>query len=85
MYIVVHDRLGRPQRIEVTRAVLYDDAGNPLALGVSHSKSGNIEQCFVSIAGEADFNQCLRNLGIDRTVVVEDLAQTPLRHVRFDG
>ncbi len=78
MYIEFHDHLGRPQRVNVTRVVIYDKAGTPLGLGVNHGEQNGVEQNFVSTAGCADFNGLLQHLGLSITTIVTDVPQVPI-------
>lgn len=80
MLLEFHDRLGRPQRVEVTRFVAYDRLQNPLSVGVEWEEGAY----FLSNVDQPDFNQVLHNLGIDRTVVCTDITETPIQDVRFD-
>lgn len=82
MYIEIHNALGKPQRIEVTRVVTYDRFGNPIALAVEVMPD-TIEAETLRNPGE--FHELLRSLGITKTVVVTDVPQLDLRQVRFDN
>lgn len=83
MYIEIHDHLGHPQRLPVTRAVVFQDDGTPLVLAVAYAKVGGVEQTFASIAGQSDFNALLSNLGIKQTTIVTEAEQRPLDQIRF--
>jgi hypothetical protein len=83
MYIEIHNHLGEPQRLPVTRVVVYQDDGTPLALAVSYAKIGEHEQTFASVAGQADFNGLLHNLGLRQTTLVTDLEQRLPGQIRF--
>lgn len=81
MFIEIHNALGQPQRIEVTRCVVYDRFHNPIALAVEVLPD-TIEA--ETLNNPVQFHELLRNLGITKTVVVKDVPQLDLRHVRFD-
>lgn len=83
MYIEFHDHLGHPQRVQVTRVVVFQDNGTPLSLAVSYAKVNGVEQVFASIAGQDDFNALLSNLGIRQTTIVTEAAQKELSQIRF--
>jgi hypothetical protein len=83
VYIEIHDKLGRPQRLEVTRVVAYDSHGNPCALALSYEQNGLAEQIIASSLGQADFQPLLQNMGINRTVIIQDLEQRPLPSISF--
>ena len=79
MHIEFFDKLGEPQRAPATRVIVFDANENPVALVVEYAG-----QLIHSKAGDDDFNQILRNLGVDKTVVCLDDAMTPIDQVRFD-
>jgi hypothetical protein len=78
MYIEFHDHLGRPQRVQVTRVVVFDKNGTPLGLGVNYGEQNGVEQNFVSTAGNEDFNALLQHLGLNITTFVTDVPQVPI-------
>ena len=80
MHIEVHDKLGNPQRIEVTRVVVYDIKDNPIALAVE-TDPGVIITANADDKGE--FNHMLRALGISRTTIVTDVSQQPTKDVQI--
>ena len=79
MYIEFFDKLGEPTRAPASRVVVYDANENPVALVVEYGG-----QLIHSKAGDSDFNQVLRNLGIDKTVVCLTDSMTPIEDIRFD-
>jgi hypothetical protein len=91
MKIVVHDALMRPQVLEVTRVVVYDDLDNPVALALKYGEMPDGKDVILTAhvgepGGEAAFNHLLHEMGIDKTTVVIDTPKgTPLDQVRFDG
>jgi len=91
MKVVVHDSLQRPQIIEATRIVVYDSMDNPVSLSMKYGETPDGRELILTAhvgeeGGELAFNQLLREMGIDKTVVVTDVpAGTPLNQVRFDG
>lgn len=83
MYIEFHDHLGNPQRAKATRVVVYDDHGNPYVLAVSYERAGQFEQVLAAEQSQQDFQPLLRNMGINKTTVIQDLQQTPLQGIHF--
>ena len=62
--------------LRASRVVIYaQDGVTPLVVAVEWRPG----EFFVSKAGDADFVQTLRNLGIDRSVVVEQVQPSPLQ------
>jgi hypothetical protein len=91
MRVIVHDKLQRPQVIEASRVLVEDNFGNPMALAmvVGLDPAGR-ELILTAHVGEAGgpqaFLHVLREMGIDKTVVVTDVpAGTPTDQVTFDG
>ena len=66
MYVETHNNLGQPQQIECTRLVIRDIHHTPVAIAIQSSP----EQMFVLHAGEAGFENALKALGINDTVVI---------------
>lgn len=66
MQIESHERLGSPDRRTATRAVVYDDHKNPIAVFIQVSPV-NI---FMSFKGQPGFEAALLNLGVRDTSVV---------------
>lgn len=91
MKVVIHDSLQRPQVVQATRVLVHDDMGNPvaLALRVGATPDGHDMILMAHIGepgGEAAFNNLLKEMGVDKTVVITDAAAaTPLQHIQFDG
>lgn len=76
MYIeIVTGRIGDGQvlRMPVTQILVCQDNGTPLMVAGEY---GPANSQLASMAGLADFNDVLRKLGIDRTVVVDTLKLT---------
>jgi len=80
MLLEFHDHLGRPQRVEATRLVVYDKLMNPLQVAVEWEEGAYL----LSDVEKSDFNQVLRNLGINRTVVCTEVSEKPIDSIRFD-
>lgn len=74
MIVETHDNLQNPQRIKATRAVIYDDHGNALAIVVEYPTDP--VTIFTSCLGQSDFEATLRNFGIYQTTIVEDVGVT---------
>lgn len=90
MKLLIHNKLGQPQEIEATRVIVQDNLGNPVALALKYGETADGRELVLTAhigepGGEVAFNELLRQMGIDRTVIVTDLPHgTPLNHVRFD-
>jgi hypothetical protein len=83
MYIEFHDKLGQVTRVDVTRVVAFDMHGNPCALALSYDQQGMHEQILTSCLGQPDFHPMLHNMGINKTVVIKDLALRPLNEMQL--
>lgn len=83
MRIEIHNKLGQPQVLEVTRVVIKDKFGNPIAIALEPD-DGVIIADIASKGNEIQFNQLLRSLGIQKTVLVHEPTQQPLREIQFD-
>lgn len=84
MKLLIHNHLGQPQEIEATRVVVLDSHDNPIAVAVEPDR-GVIIAATASEEGNAEFNSILRNLGIDKTVIVTDVPQRPLPEINIPG
>ena len=70
------------QVIEATRVVVEDAKGNPIMIALEYEPG----MIIASHAGDADFNNLMRNLGIDKVVVCTDIKEKPLDQLLlFDG
>jgi len=82
MRLIVHNELREPRVIDATRVIIEDDLGNPVCAAVQFGPPpGGI---IVETADAKNWNQVLRNLGIDKTVVVTDIEQKPLDQIVFE-
>ena len=79
MKLKIHRNLRDVVVIEATRVVVEDDLGNPVALALEFGPN----QILAVTADDPKFNQVLAELGIDKTVLVEDVFQTPLDRIQF--
>ena len=79
MKIEFHNRLGSPQRVNVTRVVVYDRFDNPIVLAVEVDE----DTIIAATAENSEFNDLLTNLGINKTVIVHATQQVPLPEIRF--
>ena len=79
MKLKIHRSLRDVVVIEATRVVVEDDLGNPVALALEYAPN----QIFTATLDDPEFNRVLAELGIDKTLLVEDVFQTPLDQVRF--
>lgn len=74
MWVETHDHLRRPTRIKASRVVVYDDFDNPIGLFLQTEPHHVIAE----IADNAvKFNNTLRQLGIDKTVVINNIVGPP--------
>lgn len=81
MNLLIHRSLHDVVTVRATRVVVEDDFGNPIALAMEFAPN----QILAVTADSPEFNQVLENMGIKKTVLVQDVYQTPLDHVRFDS
>jgi 3-mercaptopyruvate sulfurtransferase SseA len=58
---------------EASRVVVYDGHGNVVAAVVLLDEAGGNHHIFSTQAGDEDFQERLRDLGIDRTITVVGL------------
>lgn len=82
MKLLIHRNLREPQEIEATRVVVLDQYDNPVALAVE-VESGIIIADTAREDNEIEFNQLLQSLGINKTVIVTDAKQRPLREIHI--
>lgn len=82
MKIQIHNGLRNPQTIEVTSVIVLDKFDNPVALAVEVDDGIILAE---TASNEAQFNAMLRNLGIDRTVVVRTAQERPLPTIQMPG
>ena len=81
MKIELHDRLGNPERRDATRLVVYDDYGNAV-VSVLKLGEGMLD---VRVAGQPGFNEALKFLGVEQTLIVDKLDVEQLGQVRQDS
>ena len=79
MKLQIHRSLRDVVTLEATRVVVEDNHGNPIALALEFAPG----QILATTADSPDFNQVLAGLGIRKTVLVQDVQQTPLDQVKF--
>jgi len=72
MKIMFHNGLGDYQTLEVTRVVVLDKYDNPLAVAAELGDDLVIAET-AQEATQRQFNEVLRNLGIDKVVSVIDV------------
>ena len=63
----------QPHEQAAHSVVVEDDLGNPIYVAVQHE-----DHIICAHAGEADFHNLLRVLGITKTVIVNDIAAKPI-------
>ena len=81
MILETHERLGRPSRSKVSRAVIYDDHGNALACFLE--LAANVID--VRLRGQPGFEEALRFLGIRQTVITEVVKLPPQHAADYAG
>lgn len=79
MRVETHNKLRDPQIIYASRVVVYDALDNPVSVTVE-VENGVI---ITSHAGDPDFNRILRELGIDKTVIVQEIQQKAVQDIHF--
>lgn len=72
MILELHNNLRNPQRIEATRVVVRDIFENPICVIIEHAPG----QYWVTHVGEPNFEEGLKAMGLDKTIVT--LAQPQL-------
>lgn len=63
----------QPHEQKAHSVVVEDDLGNPIYVAVQHE-----DHIICAHVGEDDFHNLLRALGIDKTVIVNDIAAKPI-------
>lgn len=69
MKLHVHNDLRQPQQIEATRVLITDRFDNPIVVVVEVGSGFTIAE----VAGSPKFDTVLKSLGIDKTVIVQDM------------
>lgn len=70
----IFDEDGKPLKIRATRVVIYDETtGNPLSLVVEFHPGAY----YTSQVGDKDFNSLLESLGVNKTVLVDEIDLSP--------
>lgn len=82
MKIEVHNGLTNPQTLNVTRVVVLDQFGNPVVVAVEISDGIILAE---TAENPGPFNAMLRNLGINKTVVVHTAQERPLPTIHIPG
>jgi hypothetical protein len=81
MKLKIHRNLREAVVIEATRVVVEDGFGNPVAVALEFAPN----QILAATPDSPEFNAILREMGIDKTVIVEDVHPVPLDQVQFDS
>ncbi len=74
MRVEVMNGIGDVTVLPATRVLITLDDGTPVSVASVWIGSGDVT---CSHAGQPDFQRVLRNLGVDRTTVVEELKPIP--------
>ena len=82
MRIEFHTNLGNPQVVEVTRVVVKDRYGNPLAAAVE-IEPGTIIASALEEGREHEFQELLRGMRLHNSVVVQPVAMKSLTDIDF--
>lgn len=69
MIVELHNKFQDPMSIEASRVVVYDEFDNPIAVVVQIDKGHYI----VSHAGNNGFKEVLRDLGINKTLIIDTI------------
>jgi hypothetical protein len=91
MKVAIHTNLQDPRVIEATRVVIYDSLDNPVAFALQYGTTPDGRELIMTAhvaepGGVAAFNRILKEMGINKTVIVVDAPQgTPLDQVRFES
>jgi hypothetical protein len=81
MKLITHNNLQQPTVSEVTRLLVEDIEGNPILIALEYAPG----MILAAHAGDAEFNNLLKNLGIDKVVVCTDVKEKPADQVLFEG
>lgn len=79
MKLAIHNHLGSPQIIEATRIVVLDKFDNPVSVSME-IEDGLI---ITSHIEDPNFHNILRDLGINKTVMIISPHQKPLQEIIF--
>lgn len=80
MRVEFHDRLGQLTNRPASRVVIYDESGNALATFLQIDNN-NID---VRVRGQAGFDEALRYLGIQQTVILTTVPVKTLPPLQVD-
>ena len=61
---------------DATLMIVEDGCGNPVSLACEYGLPGHLGTFTVSHCKDPEFNEILRQLGIDKVVIVENLADS---------
>ncbi len=75
-----HNCLGGVEQREITRLTIYDAKDNPTVVAIEFAPG----VIFAATAEHPDFNQILRQFGLNKTVVVQDSVLPDLTKIAFD-
>lgn len=84
MRIEAHNSLGKPIVADITRLLVCDDFGNPMAVAVDIGSGGMVVAVNDDDPARAEeFRRILQAFGIQRTAIVKTFEQTPLHKKKF--
>lgn len=72
MQVDLHNALREPQSLEATRVLVRDKYGNPLVFVIEDGEMVNFKTI-----DDPDFQQALKDFGINRTIIVKQLDVSP--------
>lgn len=81
MRIEAHNKFGKPLVAEITRLVVYDAMDNPILVALDPGDGSIIAATAEQHSRE--FHSILQAFGIQKTVIVKDLQQSPLSQMNF--
>lgn len=79
MRIEAHDKLGKPIKADITRIVIFDDFGNPIALALQLQPNWT----FVAHCRDAEFKDALGAFGIDKVLIVDTIEPHNLKPLQL--
>lgn len=69
MYIEGIDDKGKAVRLNLSRLIVFDDFGNPIAAGIKYFT----DTTHIAAVGQEDFEEVLERAGLNSTTLVKEL------------
>ena len=79
MKIQIHRNLQNVQTLDVTRILIFDKFNNPVAVAMDVGDAIVAE----TLDNEVAFRTLLKNIGVDNTFILRDVAVRPLPEINF--